>query len=117
MSRPSAPDMLLTARQLLLDELLPVLPGELHYQARMIANAMIIAARDQQQGTSCMAEERRQLQTLLDEPNNIDLASLRKQLAAAIRQGKFDKHPQLHQGLREINRSQLAINNPKAVRD
>ncbi len=117
MSGPSAPDMLQTARQLLLDELLPALPGDLHYQARMIANAMIIAARDQQKGTSCMAEERRQLQTLLDKPNNTDLTSLRKHLAAAIRQGSFDTHPQLHQGLREINRSQLAINNPKAVRD
>ncbi len=117
MSRPNAPDLLTTARQLLLDQLLPALPRELHYQARMIANAMIIAARDQQQGSSCVAQECRQLQTLLDAPNNGDLDELRKQLASAIRQGRFDQHPGLHRGLLQINRNQLAINSPKAVRD
>ena len=117
MSRPSAPDLLLTARQLLLDELLPALPLDLHYQARMIASAMIMAARDQQQGSQCATEERQQLQTLLDASSTTDLHLLRKQLAGAIRQGQFDHQPQLHQSLRQINRRQLAINNHKAVRD
>lgn len=117
MSRPSAPDLLLTARQLLLDELLPALPRDLHYQARMIASAMIMAARDQQQGSQCAAEERQQLQALLDDSSEEDLLQLRKHLAGAIRQGRFDHQPQLQQSLRQINRSQLAINNPKAVRD
>lgn len=117
MSRPSAHNLLLTARQLLLDELLPALPREQHYEARMIANAMIIAARDQQQGSNCVDDERQQLQALLGESSDAELSALRKQLAGAIRQGQFDQHPQLNQGLRQINRSQLAINNPKAVRD
>ncbi len=117
MSRPSAPDLLMTARQLLLDKLLPVLPRELHYEARMIANAMIIAARDQQQGSSCANDEQQHLQALLDDSNTGDRSTLRRQLAGAIRQGRFDQNPQLSQKLKQINRSQLAINNPKAVRD
>ncbi|PRB84094.1 DUF6285 domain-containing protein [Pseudomonas sp. MYb185] len=117
MNRPCAPDLLVTARQLLLDELLPALPRELHYQARMIASAMITAARDQQLGESCATQERQQLQALLDGADNTELPALRRQLAAAIRLGQLDHHPQLHQSLRQINRSQLAINNPRAVRD
>lgn len=117
MSRPSAPNLLMTARQLLLDELLPTLPRELHYEARMIANAMIIAARDQQQGSSCANEEQQHLQALLDDSSTSELSALRQQLARAIRQGQFDQHPLLNQRLRQINQSQLAINNPKAVRD
>jgi len=117
MSRPSAPDLLKSARQLLLDELLPALPRELHYEARMIANAMIIAARDQQQGSRCINEEQRHLQALLDDSSTSELSALRQQLARAIRQGQFDQHPLLNQRLRQINQSQLAINNPKAVRD
>lgn len=117
MSRPSAPGLLLTARQLLLDELLPALPRELHYQARMIASAMVIAARDQQQSNRCADEERQHLQAFLDDASDAELSALRKQLAGDIRRGQFDQHPQLNQGLRQINRSQLLINNPKAVRD
>lgn len=117
MSRPSAANLLITARQLLLDELLPALPRELHYETRMIANAMIIAARDQQQGNSCIIEEQRQLQALLDDRNTSELSALRRQLASAIRLGQFDQHPLLSQQLRQINHRQLAINNPKAVRD
>lgn len=117
MSRPSAPDLLMTARQLLLDELLPALPRELHYEARMIANAMIIAARDQQQGSNCATGEQQQLQALLNNSSTGELSALRRQLASAIRQGQFDQHPLLSQRLRQINHRQLAINNPKAVRD
>lgn len=117
MSRPSAPDLLMTARQLLLDELLPALPRDLHYQARMIANAMSIAARDQQQGSSCAAEEAEQLTALLERPDSGDLQELRKELASSIRTGRFDQHPRLLQQLLQINQRQLAINNPKAVRD
>lgn len=42
---PDAADLLATARDSLLQKLLPALPPELHYEARMAANAMAIAAR------------------------------------------------------------------------
>jgi len=42
---PDAADLLATARQSLLEVLLPALPSALHYEARMAANAMAIAGR------------------------------------------------------------------------
>lgn len=48
MSRlPDAHDLLLSARESLLQRLLPALPAELHYEARMLASALAIAAREQ----------------------------------------------------------------------
>jgi len=43
---PAVDDLLLTARAALLDELLPMLPAQSHYTARMIAHAIGIAARE-----------------------------------------------------------------------
>jgi len=45
LEQPDATDLLNTARDALLQKLLPALPAHLHYEARMIANAMAIAAR------------------------------------------------------------------------
>jgi len=45
LEQPDATDLLNTARDSLLQKLLPTLPAHLHYEARMIANAMAIAAR------------------------------------------------------------------------
>ena len=45
-NQPCGYDLLVTARQLLLDELLPVLPPQARYKALMIANAMGMAGRE-----------------------------------------------------------------------
>lgn len=45
LEQPDAADLLATARATLLEKLLPALPAHLHYEARMVANAMAIAAR------------------------------------------------------------------------
>lgn len=44
--QPDAANLLATARQTLLDELLPQLPASAHYTARMLANALAIAGRE-----------------------------------------------------------------------
>jgi len=118
MSRPSAPALLQTARQTLFSHLLPALPRELQYEARMIANAMIIAVREQQMGDACTGQEREYLQSLLDSGQAaLPPQELRRQLSLAIREGKFDQHDTLPARLLQITRSKLAISNPKAVRN
>lgn len=118
MSRPDATALLKTARQTLFSQLLPALPKELHYEARMIANAMIIAVREQQQGLDSSQLEQEHLQALLDSDTpEQPLTQLRQRLSGAIRHGEFDQHDQLPELLLQITHSRLAISNPKAVRN
>ncbi len=46
--RPTADELLAIARETVLRELLPQLPPGAHYAARMVANAIAIARREQQ---------------------------------------------------------------------
>ncbi|WP_150302619.1 DUF6285 domain-containing protein [Pseudomonas saliphila] len=118
MSRPDATALLQTARQTLFSQLLPALPKELHYEARMMANAMIIAVREQQLGETCAAQEQAHLQTLLNTTDSQrSMQELRAQLGKAIRLGEFDQHDQLSALLLQITHAKLAISNPKAVRN
>src|SRR5574337_1195798 len=66
MNQPDARDLLATARELLLKQLLPALPASLHYEARMIASAMAIAAREMAQATACAQAEAQALARVLD---------------------------------------------------
>lgn len=96
MSRiPEAADLLLTARDVLLEQLLTALAPELHYQARMIANALAIAAREQQGAAhSDNAHER--------------------VLATAIRAGQRDDQATFHE-LLAITRNKLQVSNPRVL--
>lgn len=117
MTRPDARELLDIARQTLLHELLPALPGELRYQTLMVANAMAIAAREYQAGHQSNVEEGDRLRELLDD-HQLSLESSRRQLATAIREGHYDA-PKRRAGLVEVLRqttlAQLAISNPKAL--
>jgi hypothetical protein len=46
LEKPDAADLLATAREVVLKELLPALPPEKGFAARMVANALGIAARE-----------------------------------------------------------------------
>lgn len=111
---PDAENLLMTARQSLMEELLPQLPKSLHYQARMIANAMIIAAREIKQGQACRYEEAAVIRALQQTPEHTA-----QDLSVAIRRGEFDepgaKQEQLLAGLSKIVRNELSISKPKAV--
>jgi hypothetical protein len=111
LERPDATDLLETARAGLLARLLPALPAELHYEARMIANAMGIAARH---GTADPTAASRALVALLpDEPE--PLAAL----ARAIRSGAFQPgapgHAAARAALGEIVRLRCQVSAPRAL--
>lgn len=101
---PDAADLLATARASLLEKLLPALPAQLHYEARMVANAMAIAARAGAVDTSAVAAR------LADGP---------AEFAARIRAGAYQPGSPAYAGaaalLREMVRLRLSVTNPRAL--
>jgi len=119
-----------TARNALLNDLLPALPKDRRYAGLMIANVMAIAAREHRSGGDAIHGEAQRLARLLAdlEPDaatthtdstGAELPKLRRALASAIRLGYFDD-PRHQRALRvHIARTAadwVAISNPKALR-
>ncbi|RVT92220.1 hypothetical protein EOD42_18565 [Rhodovarius crocodyli] len=96
--RPDAPDLLATARALLLESLLPALPRERQLEARMIARAMEIAARPAPPAATVLAGA-----------------------TAMIRAGQADPgepaHAALLAAIREELRARCAVSDPRAIRE
>lgn len=124
-----AADLMATAREALLGELLPALPEDRRYVARMIANVMAIAAREHRLGFDAAQSEAARLRNLLDDigrpvapsadPLRADLAALRAAVRDAIRAGTFDP-PQradaLNAALSHTAADWVTISNPKVLR-
>ena len=121
-----AADLLATAREALLAEILPALPDDRRYTTLMIANAMAIAAREFALGSGADEREVERLRGLAAdaaspaEPESGDLPALRRIVAAAIRAGRFDDaaHAEAITGeLMHVVADRVAISNPKALRE
>ncbi len=99
LEKPDAADLLATAREVVLNDLLPALPPEKAFAARVVANAMAIAARA---GQAARIAER-------------DLAAL----AQEIRQGLHDpgsaSHDEVARFLREYARLRASVSAPKVL--
>jgi aminoglycoside phosphotransferase (APT) family kinase protein len=93
--QPDGSILLAEARRLAIEELLPLLPEERRFEARMIANAMAIAGRE----------------LALFRP----LAPALKNLAAKIRAGGHDDDAGLRDRLAADVLARLAVSNPKAL--
>jgi len=97
---PLPADLLATARDVLLNELLPALPPGKALAARMVANAMAIAARAAAQGDGAVPGDARAL-------------------AAAIRAGAHDPgmpgHAQAAALLDDVTRARCAVSAPRAL--
>lgn len=131
MDIPDAADLLAIARETLLDELVPALPKERRYAALMVANALAIAAREHRLGADARRDESVRLHRLthdigpsprasigVDAPDA--LPALRTAVRDAIRAGAFDaprREAALAAALLQIATDQVAIANPKALRD
>jgi len=107
---PEAADLLATARQVLLDELLPALSAEKAFTARMVANAMAIAGRELAQGGAWEAVALARMDRLAGDPGAF---------AAAIREGRFDPGTPLHAAtaalLDDLTRARCAVSAPRAL--
>jgi Domain of unknown function (DUF6285) len=125
----NATDLIATARDALLNDLLPELHKEQRYTGLMIANAMAIALREQQSGAHAMRGETARIRKLLAsvgsseqapaDASTDELRVLRRDLCKAIRAGQFDDDshsPALVANLARTAADWLAISNPKALR-
>jgi hypothetical protein len=125
--RPDATELLEIARRTLLDEILPRLPEELRYSARMVANAMAIAMREHAAGDAPAQAELARLRNLLaEQPQPLTgaalyaaLAGYNRRLATEIRAGRFDSRDRaaLLAHLEKTTTDKLAVANPKALKD
>jgi hypothetical protein len=115
LERPHSPDLLDTAREVLLNELLPHLPEAQHFQARMVANAMAIARRESMADT---APALAALRAALAEPE-AEPASLLARLGAEIRAGRHDPgtpdHAAVAAALAALVRLRCSVSAPRAL--
>ncbi|MNF33594.1 hypothetical protein D3C85_831140 [compost metagenome] len=123
MNGPDAIELLNTARDMLLKQLLPALPQALHYECRMVASAMAMAGREIERGARAGQVEDRALAEVLGLQGLAGLTAedARALLGQFVRQGIFDQpgkgRDALLQALAEITRARLSISNPKVVND
>ncbi|RKI45160.1 hypothetical protein D7Y27_11215 [Corallococcus sp. AB004] len=111
--QPDGAALLAIAREVLLRELLPGLPEDKVYAARMIANAMGIAERQLRAGDEPQQEERGALVLLLQREGG--LAELNHELAARIRQGGFDGNREAWSLLWDSTLQRVRESAPKAL--
>jgi Domain of unknown function (DUF6285) len=126
----NALDLIATARDALLNDLLPKLQKDQRYTALMIANALAIAQREQQESIDVTRDEIGRLVNLFaecgieaapagsDSPTN-EIRGLRRTLCRAIRGGRFDDASNWTALVAHLERTTadwVAISNPKALR-
>jgi hypothetical protein len=111
--QPDGQMLLAIARNILREQLLPLLPKEQHYQALMIANAMSIAERQLQYGDAPQQREQQALMALLQQDG--DLLSLQRELVQRIRAGWLDDQPQGKQLLWEMTEQRVRESAPKSL--
>jgi hypothetical protein len=126
--RPGGADLLRTARDALLKQVMPQSPAGLRYELLMIANAMAIAARELEAGAEFDYRELAGMGQLLGvhtsdtfEDNGQPasaLAAQRRILRAQIRAGRYDSGAAQRALLRHLQatvRDKLALSNPKLL--
>ena len=121
--RPTGGELLILARTLLREELMPLLPEERRYDALMVANAMAIAARQIAFGDAPERREEQDLAHLLGETvagDGAALGDLHRRLGAEIRRGAFDpgtpRHAAVHAFLLEVTVQNLRESAPNTLK-
>ncbi len=113
--RPDGAELLAVAREVLLEELLPLLPGDRAYSARMIANAMGIAERQLRSGDGPQEGARKALSALLGREGA--LPALMREFSVRIRQGQFDDSAEARELLWASTVQRARESAPKALSD
>lgn len=111
--RPDGADLLVIAREVLKNELLPLLPKDRQVDALMIANAMGIAERQLRNGDAPAREEQKALGELLQQDGS--LSELNRAFARAIRAGGMDANLQARQLLWEATLARVRESAPRAL--
>jgi len=114
-NRPDNHDLLMEARQVLLNSLIPELTGARKYEALMIANVMSMAIRELGQSEQAKVKAADQaVSTFLEarsQPNPNVEGEI--SLAEAIRKRQLEgREPALRDVLRTLTEARLGINSP-----
>jgi hypothetical protein len=111
LDQPRGEDILDAVARLLRDTLMPRLPPELVFQARVAANAVDLVAREMRLGAGAAAEARTRLVGLLGHDGA--LPDLEAELSARIRSGVLDLDaPGLADHLWATTLAKMAIDQP-----
>ncbi|WP_237216255.1 DUF6285 domain-containing protein [Falsiroseomonas oryziterrae] len=101
LEKPDAPDLLATAREVVLNELLPALPAEKAFAARMVANAIAIALREAKADVLSLPAA--------------DLAALAQEIRAGLHDPGMPTHEATRDVLRAYARLRASVSAPKAL--
>ena len=112
--QPDGAALLAIARDVLKEEVLPLLPKDSRYKALMILNAIGIAGRQLQAGDGPQREEQSDLSALLDREG--DLAALCREFALRIRNGEADGNQAAQRLLWRMTEQRVRESAPKALR-
>jgi len=122
---PNTSELLLAAREALLERLAPRLPEDYRLDALVIANILAIAAREARAGEGPRRAALARLRALYGEDGEEDeardddarLLALTRRLAADIRARAFDDDPGRFEAMRshlvETTIAALRVNNPR----
>lgn len=114
-NQPDTRELLTEARRVLLEELLPQLPEERQYEARMVASTLGMTIRELEQGDRGEPAQTDQalLDFLLARNLSVKNQSPEATLAQAIRQRRLDgRDRELRALLRRMTETRLKINKP-----
>ncbi len=119
LEQPSGVALLQCARDVLKNNVLPLLSGDAKRDVLMVMNAMFIAQRETELGSTPEEAEKKSLSTLLD-VLVVDLKQANRVLGARIRAGKVDPGTEEYftvlAHLRQTGRNRLQVSNPKVLK-
>ena len=98
---PTAPALLALARDVLLNELMPLLPPTAHLEARLIANSMAIAEREALSGAAPAQRILHELEEFYGEVGEGEQGLMRR-FARDLRAGAFEEGEHREHYAREI---------------
>ena len=111
LDQPHGADILAAVSRLLRDTLMPRLPPEIVFQARVAANALDLVAREIRFGETVEQEALARLKTLLGRDGS--LPELESELSLRIRNGELDLQSEgLAEHLWQTTLAKLAIDQP-----
>lgn len=111
LDQPTGADILAAVSRLLRDTLMPRLPPDLVFQARVAANAVDLVAREIELGAPVEHAARERLQALLGRDGS--LPDLERELSQRIRAGDFDlDDPQFAEHLWQTTLDKMRIDQP-----
>lgn len=115
---PDGAELLRVARRTLLDDLLPLLPAEKIYEARMVAKVMAIATRELDKAHAVAQDNTAAIFAFLESFTTMTSAEPSEEVLADVirnRSGNPGSHEALYALLVQLTRSKLTLSNPKAL--